>query len=225
MKVDERVLQRLNDAVQAGASLKTNTDNPFLFPMVPTPATLANAQAATSWFASTMELLRSVFGDGSTYALGVSSLQALVTQGTTSAIRKALGYVHAARDDYAGGHIIKLRRLIEAEVFDDFLEQAEHLLANGYFQAAAVVVGCVLEVAMRKICAKHSIQLPDKPKLDWMNSELAKKGAYSKLVQKEVTAKSDIRNSAAHGQWDQFTREDVDGMLAWVRRFVSEHSS
>jgi hypothetical protein len=51
---------------------------------------------------------------------------------------------------------------------------------------------------------------------------LAKSGAYSKLVQKEITAKADIRNNADHGHFDKFTKTDVEEMIKWIRRFERE---
>jgi uncharacterized protein (UPF0332 family) len=110
--------------------------------------------------------------------------------------------------------------LIEAEVFDDFLEQAEHLLGSSYYQPAVVVIGSVLEDGLRKLCLKHEIPLPAKPMLDTMNADLAKRGVYNKLTQKRVTALADIRNKAAHGEWDEFTKHDVEDMLRSVRQFM-----
>ncbi|MGH2373861.1 MAG: HEPN domain-containing protein [bacterium] len=136
---------------------------------------------------------------------------------------RAQGVLKAAADDLSGGHLFDLRQLIEAEVFDDFLEQAEHLHAAGYHPAAAVIAGCVLEEALRNLCAKHSVAVAPKPKLDQMNADLAKVGAYSKLIQKRVTALADLRNKAAHGEWTDFNADDVEKMLKSVRRFLEEY--
>jgi hypothetical protein len=40
--------------------------------------------------------------------------------------------------------MLDVRAVIEAEVFDDFLEQGAHLLDSGYYQPAAIVIGSVL---------------------------------------------------------------------------------
>ena len=58
-----------------------------------------------------------------------------------------------------------------------------------------------------------------------MNAELAKAGAYNLLWQKNITALADLRNKAAHGQWDQFTKDDVATMLQQVRSFMTNHYS
>lgn len=125
-----------------------------------------------------------------------------------------------AKDDYEHGYLFETRRLIEAEVFDDFLEQAEHLHTRGYHGPAAVIAGSVLEDGLRKLCQRRNLPVDAKPKFDTMNADLAKDGAYDKLVQKRITLLADIRNKAAHGQWTQFTDDDVADMLNNVRSFM-----
>ncbi|WP_247442381.1 hypothetical protein [Bradyrhizobium sp. CW7] len=47
----------------------------------------------------------------------------------------------AAKDDYEGGYLNKIRNLVQAGVFSTELEQASELLASGYRLPAAVVRG------------------------------------------------------------------------------------
>ena len=61
------------------------------------------------------------------------------------------------------------------------------------------------------------------PKMDTMNADLAKQGVYNKLMQKRITMLADIRNKAAHGEWDKFTKADVEDMLRGVRQFMETH--
>ena len=45
------------------------------------------------------------------------------------------------------------------------------------------------------------------------------------LQQKLITAMADIRNNAAHGDYDQFTKEDVHRMIEDIERFLLAYSS
>lgn len=56
-----------------------------------------------------------------------------------------------------------------------------------------------------------------------MNAELVKAGVYNRLTQKRITAIADLRNSAAHGKWDQFTQRDVEDAIRWIREFMEGH--
>ena len=128
----------------------------------------------------------------------------------------------AAKEDFEGGYLNNVKNLIQAEVFDNELEQAVELLAAGYASAAAVIAGVVLETALRNLCVEQKISIS---KLNKMNEELAKAGTYNALTQKRITALADIRNNAAHGNLDKFTKNDVETMIEEIQRFISEKLS
>lgn len=126
----------------------------------------------------------------------------------------------AAKEDFEGGYMTSVRHLVQAEVYDNELDQARGLLTGGYFSAAAVIAGVVLETALRNLCLDEGIT---PGKLDKMNADLAKAGKYNLLVQKRVTALADIRNNAAHGHPDQFQPSDIADMISYVESFLSQH--
>jgi hypothetical protein len=137
---------------------------------------------------------------------------------------QGFGILQSARDGIQSGGLFEIKTVITAAVFDDFLEQAQALLAANYFAPAAVVVGAVLEDGLRKLYARSAIALSEKPKLDSMNAALAKAGCITSSLRR-VSALADIRNSAAHGRWDTFEAADVESMLQWTRDFMQRHFS
>ncbi len=124
------------------------------------------------------------------------------------------------KNDYEKGYLSSIKTLIQAEVFETQLEQAQELLNSGYKLASAVIAGVVLETGIREICTQEEIA---HGKLDKMNADLAKKGIYNKLEQKRITALADIRNSAAHGKESEFTKEDVQKMIRDIKDFLAKH--
>jgi hypothetical protein len=132
------------------------------------------------------------------------------------------GILEAAHRDFKDGLLSEIRLLVRADFLDDFLSQAEALLEQGFHMPAASLAGAVLEDSMRKLCDKNSIAYPAKTKIDALNVELARADVYDKLIQKEITAKADLRNNADHGHFDKVRKEDVPDMVRWIRRFVTE---
>ena len=137
------------------------------------------------------------------------------------------GILSAAREELAGGWLSTTKGLISAEIFSDFLEMAQHLLDEGYKDPAAVMAGSVLEEHLRQLCQKHSIPTeitkqgrPQPKKADALNADLAKKQVYDKLDQKQVTTWLDLRNKAAHGKYQEYTKEQVSLMLQSLSNFM-----
>lgn len=126
----------------------------------------------------------------------------------------------ATKEDLEDDFLTSIKSLIQAEIFDNELEQSKELLKSNYYVASAVIAGVVLENGLRELCNRENLEIG---KLDKMNSDLAKKGIYNKLQQKRITSLADIRNSAAHGKNNEFTKSDVERMIEEIEQFLSIH--
>lgn len=172
----------------------------------------------------TMNLVRKACGEKSDHYRELRALaESQVTALNPHYYPNTLGVLQAAQRDYEAGLVFDVRSLVAAEVFGDLMEQAEQLLKSNYVAPAASLTGAILEDALRKLAAKLNISIPEHTALDRLNADLAKSGAYSKLIQKNITAYTDVRNNADHGHFDKFERADVEAMVVWVRRFLAEH--
>jgi hypothetical protein len=130
----------------------------------------------------------------------------------------------AAKEDFEGGMFDDIRRLVRADVLDDFLSQAEELLASGFNEASVGLAGAVLEDTLRKLCDKHSIPYAQKTAIDTLNISLAKAQVYALQVQKRITQIADLRNGVDHGRsLGTVKPADAEDMLKWVRRFVTDY--
>jgi hypothetical protein len=134
------------------------------------------------------------------------------------------GVLSALRTAYDAGYLASVTELIHADIFSDFVEMAEHLLAEGYKDPAAVIIGSTLEEHLRQLCVKNGLtaDAAGKPKkADMLNAELAAQSAYSKLDQKSITAWLNLRNKAAHGKYAEYSREQVALLVQGVRDFMT----
>lgn len=144
-------------------------------------------------------------------------------------IQAAAGILKAFLEDVKNGYLISYRELINAGIFSDFADTAEYLLDENYKDAAAVIIGSVLEEHLRKLCVKANISLeensPDgtgRPKkADVLNAELRKAEVYLLTQQKSITGWLHIRNLAAHGKYGEYQHDEVKLMLQGIRQFIS----
>ena len=135
-----------------------------------------------------------------------------------------IGVVRALRHDVQHGYLSSVVELIHGAVFGDFLEMAQGLLDSGYKDAAAVVAGASLESHLRELCHKNGVPVVDgngRPKkADLLNSELAKTAVHSALDQKNVTAWLGLRNKAAHGEYGDYSVEQVRLLISGVLDYL-----
>lgn len=137
-----------------------------------------------------------------------------------------VGIVESLSLDIKSGYLKTLEELIHADIFGDFLEMADYLVSNGYKDAAAVIAGSTLEAHLKQLSDKGGIATHqnEKPKpADLINSELAKAQVYSPLDQKNVTAWFGLRNNAAHGNYQEYDKKQVDLLIAGIRDFITRN--
>lgn len=201
------------DAVQKARALDFISENGTRYYLI-------DSAAFQGWATGVLNLLQRVFGKESVHFQRFER-QADVTGDSGSGFMTAAAIFDSAREDYEGGYLFNVESLIRADVFDDIIEQASALLKAGYKDPACVVAGVALETTLKNLCSLHS--LPH-GKLDKMNADLAKAGVYNKGMQKQITAWADRRNCAAHGDWEQYSTEDVADLIAGVGRLIAEYS-
>lgn len=133
------------------------------------------------------------------------------------------GIIQAVQHEFRNDLINNIRRILQSDIFSDFLEMSEYLLNEGYKDAAAVIIGSVLEDSLRKLANSNGIDTikPNgKPlTLEPLNIELGKAGIYDKLTQKQITSWGELRNKAAHGHYSEYQKEQVQMMLLFVQQF------
>lgn len=178
--------------------------------------------------ASVLSFIAMTYGNSHSY---YSEYDSATKSTFVSSAKRSHAILHSIQNEIDGGWIFTVKKLIAAEIFSDFLEMAEHLLDQGYKDPAAVMIGSVLEENLRQLCTANKIDtelekdgvfIPKKA--DRLNSELASSEVYTKLDQKSVTAWLGLRNNAAHGKYNEYTKEQVNLMLHGVTEFLARVS-
>lgn len=144
---------------------------------------------------------------------------------------QATALISVVKEEIDKDWIGSTKGLLAGEVFDDFLDRAQHLLDERYKDAAAVIAGSSLEAHLKRLCGKHGVDTTFtdakgtvKPKqADTINADLVKTNAYDKNEQKQVTAWLGIRNEAAHGNGQNVKDEVVKDLITGVRQFIARY--
>jgi len=189
---------------------------------------------ATSIATRSAQLVRKLYGQGSPYDGAVTRIVedshfTVMHSNYCDHLAALAGVLDGVQHDLESGMLEDMQLLMRAEVFTDLLEMAEHLLASGYFHAAAVLIGAVLEDSLRKLAVSNGLEVVGtngRPlTMGPVNEALGKSGAYNALIQKQVTTWANLRNDAAHGITEQFEAHDVEQMLVFVQKFCGDNLS
>jgi 3-hydroxyacyl-CoA dehydrogenase len=181
--------------------------------------------AIAGFRAAALSFLANAFGTQHPF---YSEFDQRVVKNGLSAANAGREILTAAAAEVRGGWSQRVRSLVASELFSDFLEMAEYLLREGYKDAAAVIIGSTLEEHLRTLCRNRAMEVErDRngrilaKRADALNSDLAAAGVYSKLDQKSVATWLDLRNRAAHGKYDEYSRQQVDLLHQGVVEFMS----
>src|SRR3954467_5064926 len=142
-------------------------------------------------------------------------------QNKKDSLEWGISFLTGIKDDFEHGILDDLSLQVEAEIAGDYMGQAEQLLTEGQpgkfdHVPAAVLAGAVLEKALRALCVKQV------PPIDILNhkgeqktmtpliEELKRANVILETKAKQLRGYAGIRNDAAHGDFDKFSRHDVE---------------
>jgi hypothetical protein len=174
-----------------------------------------------AWIMKTNNIVETVFGNQSPHFRTLREV--LPKEGirlieTSNDIYPITGVLAGALDDLEKGFLIGQEFLIAGEVFDSILEQAKDLNKKEYKDPAAVLTRVVLEDAIRRLARREG--LDDTQKASQINDNLKKLGIYPQAQWRFIQAWIDIGNAAAHGKFNEYTKDDVTNMIDGVEQFL-----
>lgn len=191
-----------------------------------------DAEKFIEWRTKAATLLALVVPKGHVHRQTVEELPKL--QDSQENLQEAVSLLRGVKDDFEQGFLDDLATAIEAEIASNYMGQAEHLLAEGQrgkfdHVPAAVLAGAVLENSLRTICGQQQPPITLKNSnggfktLSPLVDDLKKAGVFNEAKAKQLRAWADIRNLAAHGEFTQFTRDDVEAMISGINNFLADH--
>lgn len=217
--MEQAIVNRFDGVIEKGKRfIEFDEDRP--------PGSKPDIGFFTEWETQSATLLNSVFEQSHTYRVrfedDLRGYGPYVTK-----VRKGLGILAAAREDYAKGHIWTLEEKVHADLFEDYLEMAGAIIEGTFKDAAAVIAGSTLESHLRALSTKKGIQTVDakgKPeKSAKLNDVLKKHGTFNNNDWRQVATWLDIRNDAAHGEYEKYDIPKVKRMVDGIRVLMTQH--
>ena len=220
-ELDERVRRRFDQLIKEGFELLISIkDKP-------------DAIKYSSFITKVKNLTRFIL-DTSQYHQYLNEIQELEKKNrATMSAHLIYGILKGLKDDYESGMLDDLSQMIEANLTYDYMIQAEQLLGGKHHEydhvPAAVLAGAVLEDALRRLCQRQEQPIPteksngDRKTLDPLITDLQKRRKFNKAKADQIRSWAKIRNAAAHGNFDEFDRTQVDEMIPGIKKFLADY--
>jgi hypothetical protein len=186
------------------------------------------AQCA-NWLTKAENILIVIFGDSGTHVSNFRNAATLLRRYGVSDhyVYRVLGEIEAALDDLENGFLINQEFLVAADVFDSVLAQAKHLLDAKYKDPAAVLGRVVMEDSLKRLARANGFSTLDNngknKKASVINDELKTANLYNQPQWRQLQAWFDIGNDAAHGNFSNFSDDDVKRMLEGIEAFLASY--
>ena len=112
-----------------------------------------------------------------------------------------------------------IRWSIAVQVSDAELSEAQTLAKQGYYRAAGVLAGVVLERSLRRLAERHDMQ-PEGVKAAALNDGLKSRGVYDEPTRSRIQFLLAIRNKCGHPGDDEPTADEINDLMSGVTRVL-----
>ena len=222
----QRYAERLRELMAEGQAIiktQTSSQGPGMYGGTSTHYSIPDKVRLQAWLTSVNTIFDVVFGSSSPQYQQYSKVteKANIPSVNFYTINIIVGTMRGALDDLEQGFLVGQELLIAAEVFDSVLEQAKHLNDAGYKDSAAVLARVVLEDSLRRLAREAS--LDDTVKAAVINNSLKTAGKYPQPQWRLIQVWLDIGNAAAHGNFHEYNKDDVEKQINGIELFLATH--
>jgi len=148
---------------------------------------------------------------------------------TLSNVVKIRGKMRGTYLDVEQGKLNHVTHSIQKENLEDLLVHTDELFKGEETNShvlAAMLAGILLEKSIRTLCKREDI-IPDDGKWQPLGKLLEildnKQVFDNQRLIDQLNLWRNIRNDVSHGNYDTFSRSQVEGMIDGVKRFVKDY--
>ena len=176
------------------------------------------------WFAAVANVVEMITGGRGPYhdavrgTLGTLPMDPMSGSIRIDAVRAVVGILRSLQEDWSRGLVTRVEYLIAAADFDDFLDHAKAYHKGNKSREAGVLLSAVFEDAIRKLAAKHNVDVD--AKVDAIIDGLSQRGVVTAVAGKRLKAAAGLRNKVDHAKWDEFTIQDVGESIRTVEQLI-----
>lgn len=175
------------------------------------------------WLTKTRNIMETVFGRQSPH---YRNFEEILPSGGIRQVAHSydiypiVGILQGALSDLKNGFLLGQEFFIAGELFGSVLEQSKHFLDKyDNKDIAAILSRIVLEDALKRLARQEGID--DSLKASVINDDLKGKRRYNQVRWRSIQTWLDVGNSAAHGKFDEYSKNDVSTAVEGIEQFLA----
>jgi hypothetical protein len=115
--------------------------------------------------------------------------------------------------------LFDIRQLVQADLLDSELDEAEELIRKGFTRAAGAIAGVVLERHLAQVCENHAIKVTrNNPTISDFNNSLKSSGVIDTPEWRSIQLLGDLRNLCDHDKKTEPTKEQISDLINGVKK-------
>ena len=169
------------------------------------------------WTVSARELLKTVYGEHSSYFCEFRDFVEAGLEGAFVSI-----FLSAKRDFDRCYNTGDIHLRISGGVLGDLVALAKSSLEEGHKEVSAVLAAAALEDVLKRYATSNDIATEDRTMTEII-SALKSKSLVNRGASRLLEAMPKIRNLAFHAEWDKLSEVEIGSVIACVEQFLLKH--
>jgi hypothetical protein len=117
--------------------------------------------------------------------------------------------------------LLDMKQLLQADFFDTEIEASKELSKKGFYRAAGVICGVIIEKHLSQVCDNHHVPITKKhPTISDFNDLLKSNNVIDIANWRFIQRLGDLRNLCGHNKDKEPTKDDVDELIEGTDKLI-----
>lgn len=117
--------------------------------------------------------------------------------------------------------LLDIKQLLQADFFDTEIEISKELSKKGFYRAAGVICGVIIEKHLSQVCDNHNVSINKKhPTISDFNDSLKSKEVIDISNWRFIQRLGDLRNLCGHNKDKEPTKDDVNELIEGTDKLI-----
>ncbi len=117
--------------------------------------------------------------------------------------------------------LLDIKQLVQADFFDSEIEVSKELLKKGFYRAAGVICGVIIEKHLSQVCDNHNVAISKKhPTISDFNDTLKSSNVIEISSWRFIQRLGDLRNLCGHNKEKEPSNDEANELIEGTDKLI-----